>query len=656
MTSNEVATAQASWATSAWASSYDVTFVNGGTQESRTVTGLTGTTFTARTLVKGATYVFTITARNEVGAAAGEPRSVVVKDDSPAPLPKPTVQVTPLVGGKADMSWTVASDARLTGWLLTILNSDGSAFSENAYPAAQRAQQVIGLTEGSTYTATITARYGTALMSSDAAPFTEPLTPDTAPNPPTITKAEQTLPGEVVVIWAPSPVGGAAKTFNVTVTDTETGKVFYTKTGLTFTTLFVTGEFRNGVAYTFAVTAVNGKGESGPATRDVTVIVTPPAPAIKTVVNNPDQPGMVDITFDSRGTPSVYGVTGWNVQHQVDGAPTWTDTVFPFPIVGVLSIGDLATGKKHNFRMKAIGSKESALSNTVSITVVDGFPAALKFLQADFKGTTEAWLYWGQNATLGKVEGYELVVTDKTTGDEHGSKAYPANQSDTIYTGKFTSGHVYTFAMRQTNRFGDGPASTLDKAFGTAPAPVVTSIQAIQGMSGAADIDFAYPASTMTDWGYTKFAVEWSLDGQDQWTRVILDSYTRRYQARGLQGGKEYKFHLMAMDGTGASKSDWSALSTVTTYGTAPAITESSTPAKGTLDFTMTGDYGADEVIVSVADKGGDQLSYHAKRIGDHGWEINGGRWRAGDCIVSASPVIGGGTKDWSDPITITLK
>jgi hypothetical protein len=70
----------------------------------------------------------------------------------------------------------------------------------------------------------------------------------------------------------------------------------------------------------------------------------------------------------------------------------------------------------------------------------------------------------------------------------------------------------------------------------------------------------------------------------------------------------------------------------------------------------MTGDYGADEVIVSVADKGGDQLSYHAKRIGDHGWEINGGRWRAGDCIVSASPVIGGGTKDWSDPITITLK
>lgn len=763
LTSDEVASATARWDSVTGATSYKVTWRDEATKVVKTAVNVTGTSYTARLLTKGGTYTFWLNAVNSAATSVDSTvKTVVVKDDTPAPLPKPTVTATPSLGGQADINWTVDTDSRLTGFTVTILDSKGSVSFQKEHLATVRTSSVVGLTEGSVYTVTVTAKYGTATMASDSVDFTEPVTPIVPPNPIKGCSAEQKSVSEIWVYWTPPTDGGTVDNYLLTITNKTTNTVYGNiayPANQKDAIVFATNQkpWLDGDVYEFSFVTKNSVGTSTPVAITVKVANGPtPVPVITSVVNNPETVGQADITFTYAGDAGLWGVDSWVVEYQAVGDTTWTEAVYPMNIVGVLGLGNLPVNKTYNVRMYAKGHRDSDRSNMKTVLISDGLPAKVKGLSVTQKAPTEMWTYWTPDLSLGNVTGFVLVVKDETQGVEHGRKTYPANQKDTIYTtqGGFIGDHVYSFTMTQTNKNGAGPATvfnvtadnpipnqptvakveqmsatemavtwlaspvggvattfnltvrdnlekqnvvikkgltgsslnvvnnwrdgvtytvsltavnakgesvaatkdittTLD---GKPPMPVITNIYAIQNFLGAVDMEWSYEAADSTKWAIKDYGVEWAVVGTENWTRINTESTIKKFSIRTLEGGVEYQFRIRAQ---GAHLSDWTAVKTVTTWkpvADPPVITDTATPAKGTLDFTMVRDDDAEEVIVSVTDKNGDQFSYHAVPNGDHKWEISAGKWRAGECTVSASPVHGGGTTLWSEPIVITLK
>jgi hypothetical protein len=225
-----------------------------------------GTSAVVTGLTDGTAYTFTVTATNLVGTGA---QSVASSPVTPAAVPGAPTGVSAVPGdGQATVSWTApASDGgnAITGY--TVTSSPGGF---TATTGGTTSAVVIGLTDGTAYTFTVTAT--NAIGTGAASAASSPSTPAGVPAAPTAVSAN---PGntQATVTWtAPSSRGSAIT--NYTVTSSPGG--FFANSGST--SAIVTG-LTNGTAYTFTVTATNSVGP-GPSSAP-SAAVTPISGAVK---------------------------------------------------------------------------------------------------------------------------------------------------------------------------------------------------------------------------------------------------------------------------------------------------------------------------------------------------------------------------------------
>ena len=236
----------------------DLTASVGGAVLSAIITGLTN----------GTPYTFRVGASNAVGASAPSSRSATTTPKGP-PLAPTNISAVP-GNTKAAVSWSAPSDGGSPILLYNIISSPGSL--TQAVNGTDLTGVVIGLTNGTAYTFTVTAlnTLGTSLPSTSSAS----VVPKAVPEAPTNVLAIA-ADGAASVSWeAPDSDGGSPiLQYNVSSTPDALGA---TVDGSTLN-VTVTG-LTNFVAYTFTVTAVNvvGPGPPSAPSNEVTPPNDPP--------------------------------------------------------------------------------------------------------------------------------------------------------------------------------------------------------------------------------------------------------------------------------------------------------------------------------------------------------------------------------------------
>ena len=161
----------------------------------------------------------------------------------------------------------------ITGYTADCTSTDGGTPGTNT--GATSPITVTALTNGSTYTCTVTATNldGDSAPSPDSAPAVPSTTPD-APAQPTIAAAS----GQLTVTFVAPGDGGSAITGYTADCTSSDGGAPGTNTGAT-SPITVTA-LTNGKTYTCTVTAtnVNGDGTPSPASAPATLVGTPARP------------------------------------------------------------------------------------------------------------------------------------------------------------------------------------------------------------------------------------------------------------------------------------------------------------------------------------------------------------------------------------------
>ncbi len=215
------------------------------------------TTATVTGLTNGTSYTFTVHATNVAGNG---PESAPSNAVTPAGLPGAPTNVTALAGDSAaTVSWTAPSSDG--GSPITAYTATASPGGATCATGGTLGCTVSGLTNGTTYTFTVTATNGVGTGPASAP--SNAVTPAGLPGAPTGVTATAGN-GQAQVSWtAPASNGGSTIT-GYTITGTPGGSA---SVAGNLTTATVTG-LTNGTSYTFTVHASNVAGngpESAPS-------------------------------------------------------------------------------------------------------------------------------------------------------------------------------------------------------------------------------------------------------------------------------------------------------------------------------------------------------------------------------------------------------
>jgi hypothetical protein len=266
---------------------YTVTpFIGSTAQTPVTVTGTPPATSTqVNGLTNGTTYTFTVSATNATGTGpASSPSNAV----TPNALPGAPTGVTATAGNTtATVSWTAPANnggSTITKYTVTpfIGSTAQTPVPVTGTPPAT-STQVTGLTNGTSYTFTVTATNATG--DGPASSPSNAVTPSgpTLPGAPTGVTATAGNASATVSWTAPTNTGGSAiASYTVTPFIGSTAQTPVPVTGTPpATSTQVTG-LTNGTSYTFTVSATNATG-AGPASSPSNA-VTPSAPPTVTGV------------------------------------------------------------------------------------------------------------------------------------------------------------------------------------------------------------------------------------------------------------------------------------------------------------------------------------------------------------------------------------
>jgi len=231
--------------------SYSVTASPGGATVAVPATQ-TSTTFNG--LTNGVGYTFTVTATNAGGASNPSTSSNEV---TPADVPDPPGGVSATGGdAQAIVSWSAPSGngSPITSYSVTASPGGASVTVDGS----QLSATVGGLTDGESYTFTVTAANGVG-TSNPSLPSNAvtPLGPPSAPSSPSAAAADS----QATVSWAGSAANGRPILF-YTVTASPGGASALVAGNVLSATV---GGLSNGTSYTFTVTATNVVGTGPPS-------------------------------------------------------------------------------------------------------------------------------------------------------------------------------------------------------------------------------------------------------------------------------------------------------------------------------------------------------------------------------------------------------
>ena len=511
-------------------------------------------------LSDGTPYTFTVTATNALGT--GLP-SVATPPVTPASVPGAPAGVTASAGnGSALVSWTAPP-------------GNGSAIISYAVTPAGGAPvtvagtvtstTVTGLSNGSSYTFTVTASNGVGTGPASAA--SAPVVPAAVPGAPTGVTATAAAASALVSWTAPASGGSPISGYTVTPGGTTPMPVGGSATSATITGL------SNGSSYAFTVAAINAVGTGLPsaASPAVTPAAVPDAPA---GVSASASAGSALVSWTA---PAANGsaITGYTVTASSGVTASIGGTATS------LTFNGLVNGSSYTFTVAAtngVGTgAASAASAPVTPLAVPGAP--INVLASG--GNAQASVSWTPPAVNGgsAITGY--TVTANTGASATVSASPPA--TSLVFAG-LTNGTPYTFTVSATNVTGAGPASAPSAPVTPATVPdAPVAVMASPGNS-TAFVTWTAPASNGGS-PVTAYTVATNTGA----TASAAGSATS-LTFPGLTNGTAYTFTVSATNGVGTSVLS-TASAPVTPSTTAVGITIS--PRQGGITLSQTQQYTA---------------------------------------------------------------
>ena len=480
-------------------------------------------------LNNGTEYSFAIVAYNKVGKGPDR----VSESVTPVGLPGKPENVTAIPrDGNATVNWQtpfIDGGSAITGY--TVTSSPGNVVVVT--DGRQSSATLAGLTNGIGYTFVI---YASNVVGNGAfSDSTGAITPTGPPSAPIKVEAVSG-DGEVLVSWGvPLNDGGlpvteysikaspGRETLVVPSSKTE-GKV----TGLT-----------NGKAYSFKVTAANGKGASEPSRSSSSVIpVGVPTAAEGVITKSKDR--SVELSWRVPASDGGGAIDRYEITTLPGGK---VDSVLAINTSSVVK--GLINGKKYTFSIKAFnsaggGPASSDVEETPS--TAPGKPTGVVVSSGDKSVDVE----WVSPASDGGKEIISYLVT-----------ALPGNivaniRSDLTKTNfkDLTNGTSYSFVVEAVNATGRGEKS--EPSLEVVPVGVPNApfgVTASGGASRAANVSWTPPTN---DGGSA--VIRYTVMSSPDDISVLVASSATSTVFDGLENGREYNFTVTAVNALGSSE------------------------------------------------------------------------------------------------------
>jgi len=311
-------------------------------------------------LSNGTSYTFTVTAANAVGTG---PASVASNTVTPATVPGVPTGVSAAGGNsQATVGWTVpsANGSAITGYT--------ASWSGGSQPCGGSPCVVTGLTNGTSYTFTVTAT--NAVGTGPASAASNAVIPVAVPGAPTNLTATAGN-NQATVNWtAPSANGSPITGYTVSWSGGSQA--------CSGSPCVVTG-LNNGTSYAFTVTATNavGTGPASPASNVVTPATVPGAPTAVSAAAGDSQATVNWTAPMSDGGAAIIAYRVTPYIGQVAQSPIGVGLVTSSTLTG------LTNGTTYTFTVTALNGvgagPESAASNFVTVASA-GSPCSSAFL------------------------------------------------------------------------------------------------------------------------------------------------------------------------------------------------------------------------------------------------------------------------------------
>ena len=541
-------------------------------------------------LTNGVAYTFTVRANYANGIVKESGASVMV-----TPTAEITVPDSPVIGtaaaGNAEATVSFNAPINTGGSVITGYTVTSSPGGLTATGAASPLT-VTGLTNGTAYTFTVTARnaIGTGL-SSLASNSVTPTTIATVPGAPTIGTAFADNTLARVGFSAPINTGGSAIT-GYTATSSPGG---LTATGAA-SPLTVTG-LANGTAYTFTVTARNVIGTSLPsaASNSVTPAVIAVVAGAPTGVTASAGNGQATVSFSAPANTGGSAITAYTVTSSPGGSTATEAINQQNPSITPLTVTGLTPGTAYTFTVTATNATGTSLPSAASnsVTPTAAIPGAPTIGTAS-AGNAKATVSFSAPASNGGS-----AITAYTVTSSPGGLTATGVASPLIVNG-LANGTAYTFTVTATNAVGTSlPSAASNGAlpFGAPDAPTIGTASA---GNVQATVSFSAPANTGGS-AITAYTVTSSPGGLT--ATGIINSQNPAptpLTVTGLTGGTVYTFTVTATNATGTSLPSAASNSVtptaVTVPGTPTSVTASAGNAQATVSFSAPASNGGSAI------------------------------------------------------------
>lgn len=508
----------------------------------------TARTATLSGLTNGAAYTFSVTASNAIGAGPASAPSAAVTPSAPITPPGAPTGVTATAGNaQATVAWAAPAGnggSAITGYTVRVATANGAPpvtpISVSA-PATALSATVTGLSNGTTYTLTVTAANATGAGAASAP--SNSVTPTAGPVAPGAPTGVSATAGnaQATVSWtAPTANGGSAIT-SYTVTSIPAGGA--ATVAAPATTATVAG-LTNGTAYTFVVAAANSAG-SGPASApsaSVTPIGPPGAPTAVTAVAGNAQAGVSWTAPAANGGSPISAYTV-SVATANGVAPTIPIVVTAAAPAATATVTGLTNGTAYTFVVTAANAAGSGPASVPSAAVTPIAPPDPPTAVSASPGLNQATVSWSAPLNNGgsAVTGY--VVT-ASPGGATASVAAPAT---TATVAGLTGGTTYTFTVTAVNAAGaSGPSAPSNPVTPFTPPDPPTGVTAVAGKLQAT-VSWTPPVNTGGQ------ILSYTVIASPAAGLVAVAAPATSVDVTGLQSNIAYTFTVTATNAAGTS-------------------------------------------------------------------------------------------------------